>query len=282
MGGIAEFLSPAYLNLELFQRVLLFYSMQTDKKSKKKDMDWKDRIEATIRSPKYRKEYQGLFKAESQSEQSVEQIIKEHELFSKKYRLRFPVDPYKPNAAEEYLMWNGGAVQTNYSSLVLFKFKGETFLDVSIDLTMSLDQIMKEIKGLYEFLVEDADEKNDKKAKRKRNRQSKALNPWSVYDKHVFEGKNKNQIAKELAGSKDNPAFNEEVMKMYHRVSHGLKKAEQCIKEVEKEAEYYATLHALTQKTYRSIDDMSRAELKAFAKVAFRAAEILQREKQKT
>ena len=186
-------------------------------------MDWADRINATIRSPQYRKAYRELIAIYKQPVKSIDWEKKTTHLCNQ-YRLSYPVDPDRPYAVKEYIMRYGGAVQVRYSGLVLFKRKGESLLNVTLDLTMSLDQIIKEIKELYKLLVADVDKEKNKRAKRKRNRQSNTLSPWTVYDMNVLEGKNRNQIAKEIAGKEKNPAYSEEVMTVYHRVSYSLER----------------------------------------------------------
>jgi len=152
----------------------------------------------------------------------------------RKYGLPFPIDPtgmatrlpdetHQP--IEDTIQWPAVSPLPLEKGEAVFGLEGGRYLNVSIDVERTEGEITQAIQKLYNHYSSQV--KNDQR------HGSTELNPWDIYDQVEIEGKNFLQIAKEITGINESPAYNYAVDAARNRVTETYKKAKAILKAFE-------------------------------------------------
>lgn len=209
-------------------------------------LTFKDRIKALRRSKKYRQDFETYQKYCLDNDITdgllldwlcptpLSSLSKAAQDLCKKYELPFPVNPEGviTDLANEILL----PIESNMEQLAVrpipleegktvFGLEDKRYLNVSIDMTRTENEITQDIKRLYDHY--------SPQIKRNHRQGSTIQDPWYIYDQVEREGKNFSMIAKELSGIDENPTYNETVDAVRQQVREAYRKAKSMISVVE-------------------------------------------------
>lgn len=217
-------------------------------------MNLDDRIQALMRSKKYKKDFEKYIEQcrkkgiadkciVSGSHALIFPLSDEAKKLCKRYEIPYPVSPEPP----EVLPKTSGEKATHFplppvvqvprieKGKPLWGLEDGRYFTVKIDFVQTLEGIRKVIDELYAYYSPRA--KADE-----RDRESiiedepKALTHWQVYDvveRGKMEGKSILSITKEFVGINESPSNNPRVKTYYERIRNAYRKAEKQIREVE-------------------------------------------------
>ncbi len=204
-------------------------------------MELKDRINAVIRTPKYKKafeRYSQIVKPESRSgmwmsgsEIFIHPLSQEANNLCVAFKIPYP---FHPNS----IVPDGfPAVIPIASRIEEGKYRGKNFVGpgtdycvhVKIDVTQPITKIQNEIKAMYERFNKGGDIK-----RRSRNRTNKKIEGgiWEVYDQVTLGKLTPYQVAKKF-GMQRKPADDKKADKIYRRVLDAYTKAREMVADVQ-------------------------------------------------
>ena len=214
-----------------------------DKSGSDPSIPLEDRVQATLRSSQYQKDWDehfpekgtGWMKKFSHSEDKILKPLaphpqKDHSL-ARKWCLPFLEPPWDPYCMEGRYYTNG---QTQLSCEVIAD-QDHGYLDLRVYLeapaTVIRETVMK--------LVDTYQQKLDLTTRAPRSTKNKEVDLWEVYDMHHFLKKNQMQIARDLWPEEDlkDPAIDPHTKKRWAQISRALQKANRYVQQVKEEAE---------------------------------------------
>jgi len=215
-----------------------------------------DRMQALVRTPEYRKDYEE-FNNLCPDNEDIGESKKAEDLYfkkwgeiSEKYNIAFPF-PLKYDGSLDVAFLGRETLKYPFSNvrpivqtikagkekplrdengkLIKYDFTPHLFdgkyLMLQIDLTAKKQAIMDSLEETidhYRKVIKF-------KEKETRNKGPKTLNIWEIYDMHHKEKLSLPKIAQKLSGINKPSTYNKRVMKMYKAVSRAYKKAKELI-----------------------------------------------------
>lgn len=191
-----------------------------------------NRIQAIIRTPEYKKDYDEFSKLKMFEDSDY--FEKENKLL-KKWKLKFPLDPKKSITENQQFASTGEFIakpipfKKNLSNT--FYLEDKRYLTIQIDLTNTREKIKKAV----DLIVEDFQSILPKDKGRDRKAKKIEVDHWEIFNMYKIEGINFSEIARRLSGLKGNPSYNDELKLWRKCVKEAYDKALKMIEQVEQE-----------------------------------------------
>jgi len=212
----------------------------------KKELRGWDRVQALIRNPEYKNEYNEFSKLEMFKNQNY---FQKRDNLLKKWELTLPLNPAeftnKSKPKNTYTNVFSNASYNNYPAKPLpFKQDSENtywlrdkrYLKIEVDLTFSPKKIKDDVEAIVKYWRPNIqiDEGRNK---------STVYDPWEIYDMVNAEGGKLIEVARkrygEIArGESKHPSHNAKLMACYKQVQRAYRKALQMIDQVKKDTKF--------------------------------------------
>lgn len=209
----------------------------------KKELRGWDRVQALIRNPEYKNEYNEFSKLKEFKDQNY---FQKRENLLKKWRLNFPINPeeYRNKSKPKYAIEFSNNSYNDYPAKPLpFKQDSENtywlrdkrYLKIEVDLTFPIDKIKDDVVAIVKDWKSNIIDKG-------RNKPT-SYSPWEIYDMVNAEGSNRAKVARKLygktpKGQNKNLSYNEYLMAYYKQVQRAYIKALQMIDQVKKDTKF--------------------------------------------
>jgi len=209
-------------------------------------LTFKDRVEALRRSERYRRDFE-IYRQYCLDNSVTDgclldwlcptpltNLSKGAQDLCEKYGLPFPINPtgmatrlpdetHQP--IKDTIEWPAVNPLPLEKGKSVFGLEGGRYLNVSIDIERTEGEITQAIKKLYKHY--------SAQVKGNQRHGNTELDPWDIYDQVEIEGKNVLQIAKEIMGINENPAYNSVIDAARKRVEAAYDKAKAILEAFE-------------------------------------------------